>query len=254
MKQRRDGEPNDAESKSVLGRAGAVMNLFLNGESVLGLHDLTERTGLPRSTAHRLAERLVDLGWLERIPTGYRLGLQLFELGCSVPTPTKLRNAAAPWLRKANEATNLAIHLALLDGCEVVYVDIVRSVGLKLPSRIGGRMPAVSTGLGKVLLAYASGDQLGEALHGNFRGRTTHSVTSEEKLQMTLAQIREDGFAVNRSETVKGVSCVAAPLRGSGRAIGAISVTAPTARFEVTHLKRVVQATARGIWSDMFPR
>src|SRR5687767_12518593 len=111
MSQLEVGTTSDAESKSVLGRAVAVMNLFLNGEAVLGLHDLTERTGLPRSTVHRLAEKLVALGWLERIPTGYRLGLQLFELGCSVPTPSKLRNAAAPWLRKANEATSLTIHL-----------------------------------------------------------------------------------------------------------------------------------------------
>jgi DNA-binding IclR family transcriptional regulator len=242
------------ESKSVLGRAAALMNLFTTGEAVLGLQELTERTGLPRSTVHRFAEKLVAIGWLERIPTGYRLGLKLFELGCSVPTPSKLRNSAAPWLRKASEATTCSVHLAVLDGSDVVYLDIIPSTGLKLPSRVGGRMPAACTGLGKVLLAFASAEELQTALHGDCRGQLSYSLNSEDRFLAILDQIRLDGYAVNRSIAVRGVSCVAAPLRGSGRAIGAISVAGPTNRFDESHLKRVVQATARGIWSDMFVR
>jgi DNA-binding IclR family transcriptional regulator len=176
----------------------------------------------------------------------------MFELGSSVPTPSKLRDAAAPWLQKAHEATHMTVHLAVLDGSELVYVDIVASLGMTLPSRIGGRMPAVCTGLGKVMLAHANTDELEEALSGPFRGPITYMLSSEKTFVSSLSKVREDGFVVHRSERVTGVSCIAAPVRGSGRALGAISLAGPTANFQMPHLKRVVQSAARNIWSEMF--
>ena len=144
---------------SVLARATAVIEAFDEEGPVLTLAELARRTGLPKSTVHRLAGELVELRVLERTGApgadGYRLGIWFFERGELVPTHRSLSDAALPVMEDLREATRQRIHLAVLEGVDVVYVEILGTGKHDLASRTGGRLPAHATGVGKVILAYS---------------------------------------------------------------------------------------------------
>src|SRR5664279_5059944 len=151
----RDG--GDAGAVSVLGRAAGVLSAFDLEHTELTLSELARRAALPKSTAHRMVAELVRLGLLEQTGTRLRLGLRLFELGQLVPRQSTLREAALPYMEDLREATASAVHLAVLEGVEVVYVEILRGRDRQvLPSRVGGRMPAHATGVGKAILAFSA--------------------------------------------------------------------------------------------------
>nr|WP_245956674.1 helix-turn-helix domain-containing protein [Nonomuraea fuscirosea] len=104
-------------------RIAAILSAFSPGDNLLGVTQIARRTSLPRSTVHRLAADLVSCGLLERHGTGIRLGLRLFELGQRVPRRRLLRQAALPYMADLREATGQTVHLAVLEGCEVVYLE-----------------------------------------------------------------------------------------------------------------------------------
>jgi DNA-binding IclR family transcriptional regulator len=248
-----DEDPRtEAERRSVLGRAAALLNAFTEREPVLSLGQLTERTALPRSTAHRLAESLVSVGWLERDLAGYRVGLRLFEVGALVINVNRLRDSASVWLQEAHEMSRNAVHLAVLDGFDVVYLDKVCSRELDVPSRIGGRMPAYCTALGKAILAFAPEADIDLLIGDGLRARTARTVVVPAAFRASIAETRAVGVAFESEEAVLGVSCVAAPIRGSGRAIASISITGPSRRFDADRNARIVKRAAEGIWSDLF--
>ncbi|MCH8626443.1 helix-turn-helix domain-containing protein [Arsenicicoccus piscis] len=127
---------------SVLRRASDILSALDAGHPVRSLADLSRTTGLPRSTTHGMCAELVELGLLERVDGGYRLGLRLFELGELVPRQRGLRETALPYMEDLRAATGATVHLGVLEGVEVVYLQILRTPGgPRLPSRIGGRLP-----------------------------------------------------------------------------------------------------------------
>jgi DNA-binding IclR family transcriptional regulator len=243
----------EAERRSVLGRAAALLNAFTETEPVLSLGQLTERTGLPRSTTHRLAESLVTIGWLERDLAGYRVGMRLFEVGALVINVNRIRDSASVWMQEAHELSRNAVHLAVLDGFDVVYLDKVCSRELDVPSRIGGRMPAYCTALGKAILAFASESDIELLIRDGLRARTARTVVAPAVFRASIAETKIVGVAFEYEEAVLGVSCVAAPIRGSGRAIASISITGPSRSFDAARNARIVKRAADGIWTNLFP-
>ncbi|MEV0168664.1 helix-turn-helix domain-containing protein [Nonomuraea fuscirosea] len=131
-------------------RIAAILSAFSPGDNLLGATQIARRTSLPRSTVHRLAADLVSCGLLERHGTGIRLGLRLFELGQRVPRRRLLRQAALPYMADLREATGQTVHLAVIEGSDVVYLEILEALDSpNLPSALGGRLPAAATGAGR---------------------------------------------------------------------------------------------------------
>ena len=144
------------ERRSVLTRATQILAAFDDQHPTLKLRGLSARTGLPRSSVHRTAEQLVELRWLERSADGYRPGLLLFELGGLVPRVSRIRQRALPFMEDLYETTHELVQLAVLDGSEVVYLEKIGGHdSSEVSSRLGGRLPAACTGLGKAMLAHA---------------------------------------------------------------------------------------------------
>ena len=140
---------------SVLGRMDRLLRAFDVDHSVLGIAELSRRSGLAKTTTHRLVGELLALDLLEPTGDGVRLGMRLFELGQLVPRQRTLREAALPFMEHLHDATRAPVHLAVLDELEVVYVEILGASALpQLPSRVGGRLPAHMTGVGKAMLAF----------------------------------------------------------------------------------------------------
>src|SRR6478736_4585443 len=138
---------------AVIDRVSLVLDAF-DGPGRLNLAQIVRRTGLPRSSAHRMLERLVQLRWLRRDGRDYELGMRLVELGSLALHQDRIHRAAIPLLRDLHRATGLVVHLAVLDGSDVVYLEkIGDQMGAAIPTRVGGRQPAHCTAVGKAILA-----------------------------------------------------------------------------------------------------
>lgn len=241
-----DDRSASEDRRSVLGRIAVVVEAF-EADSVLSLGELTARTGLPRSTTYRLAEQLLSIGWLDRVPSGYRIGLRLFELGGLASSATRMRNSAVPWALQVHEQTRMTVHLGVLDGDEVVYLDKLSPRNTEVPTRIGGRWPAHRTALGKSMLAFEPAARLTSLLD-----TLADDGVRTSELEAELELVRQRGIASEIGESVSGLSCVAAPVRGMGRAIAAISITCPVDDLNLRRYASIVKSAADGIWNDLF--
>jgi DNA-binding IclR family transcriptional regulator len=245
-------DPDETDvHKSVLGRAAQLIEAFDIDRPLLSLNHLAERTGLPRSTVHRLAEQLVAIGWLERASSGYRLGMRLFELAGLVAGRNRLRERALPTMRNLFDETGLSVHLAVLDQFEIVYLETLVPDGLDLPVRLR-RMPAYCTGLGRAIMAFAGDDFVDAVIRQGLVAHTPATIDDAGALRTLLRTAQDTGIAFDREEAVPGFGCVAAPIRGAGRAVAAISVTGPIEAIDVEHLAPLVKGAATEIWSNMF--
>jgi DNA-binding IclR family transcriptional regulator len=243
----------EAPRRSVLGRVDCIMGAFDSADSALTLHELTERTGLPKSTVHRMVDQLAAIGWIEREVPGYRIGMRLFEIGGLAARHNRLSDVACPHLHALSVATGLAVQMAILDGCDAVYLERIPMKGFRLPTRQGGRLPAYCTALGKAMLAFDD-DAAAAVLAQELPARTSRTVTEPRDLQIELERIAETGLAFDHQESYEGLACVAAPLRSGGRAIAAVSVTGPVARIDLHAVAPLVRNTATAIWNDRFQR
>lgn len=232
---------------SVVGRAAAIVAAFDEDRPVLGVSDLARRTGLPKTTVHRIAKELCDVRVLDPAEqsVGYRLGTWLFELGQLVPTHRSLSEAAQPIMEDLREATHERIHLAVLDGVDVVYVKILGGSGGPVTSRSGGRLPAHATGVGKVLLAYSPAAALRARVEAGLPRLTPRTIAAPGTLAQELQEIRRVGMGMDREESHRGISCVAAPVFGSDRKIRAgLSITGPTRSLDPATLGAAVRTAA----------
>ena len=131
---------------AVIDRVSLVLDAF-DGPGRLTLAQIVRRTGLPRSSAHRMLERLVQLRWLRRSGREYELGMRLVELGSLAVHQDRLHRAATPLLHDLHRTTGLVVHLAVLEGPDVVYLEKIgdRMIAA-IPTRVGGRQPGALRG------------------------------------------------------------------------------------------------------------
>lgn len=227
------------------------MEAFNDGQQVLSLGELCERTQLPRSTVHRLADQLCRLGWAERDPGGYRVGMKLFELGNLAVEGNRLHESSFPHLQALAAKTGMAAQLGILDQAEVVYLERIVAGPFRLPTRRGGRKPAYCTALGKAMAAFDD-KAFRAVISSQMPRKTANTITEPHALREELNHVREVGIAFDRGEAYEELVCVAAPIRGQGRVIGAVSVTGPTGRMRWGVATEAVRSTAAAIWNATF--
>ena len=246
-------EEDRGHRESVAERISAIIDAFDAATPTLTLSQLTDRTGLPKSTVHRMADQLVDLRWLERTTTGYRLGIRFFEVGGLVSTRTHLRERALPFLQDLQTATRHSVHLGILEGNDVVILEKLWGHGApSLPTRVGGRMPVHCTAAGKVLLAFSTEKIVDEVISRRLERRTGRTIVVPELFRQELATVRTAHWALETEENVPGLRCVAAPIRGAGRAIAAVSVSGPVHQVDVSRVVPLVRRCAADVWSQLF--
>jgi DNA-binding IclR family transcriptional regulator len=235
----------------MLDRIVMILDSF-DGPQGFTLAQVVARTGLPRSSAHRILEHLVKVGWLRRDELHYHLGLRIMELGTLAGYQHQLRGAAAAHLYELAHSTGMTVHLAVLDGPEIVYLDKLGGpASLRVPSRVGGRAPASCTGVGKVLLAHAGEAALDAMLRHPLPRLTPVSISSERRLRAELEHVQDRGIAFDREESACGLACVAAPIGTPGSPAAAVSVCGPISRINLEHLVGPVRATAQAVWASV---
>ncbi|MFE5862984.1 IclR family transcriptional regulator [Streptomyces virginiae] len=238
---------------SLLEKAARVLGAFEGPQPRLSLTEVVRRSGIPRSSAHRILDQLVRLRWLDREGRDYRMGMRMLELGALASHHNRLRRAALPLLHALHERTGQLVHLSVLDGAEVVCLErIGGSEATTVPSRVGGRMPAYSTAAGKAILAFGDPGAVEHVLAQGLRPRTARTLTRPNALRAELAAVRERGVAHDREESFRGICCVAAPLRGAGRAVASVSVSSCRGERELARLGPAVLACARAVWRELY--
>jgi len=176
----------------------AVLDAFGPRSRALSLSEIARRSGLSLSTAHRLVHELLSWGALERDQNGcYSIGVRLLELAALAPRGLDLREAAFPCLDDLHHRTRGNVHLAVRDGMEVVYVEVIRACATHPTcGRIGDRWPMHATGTGLVLLAFADPAFQEQVLEGPLERFTPLTITDPAQLRRKLAQVRQSGYAV----------------------------------------------------------
>jgi IclR family acetate operon transcriptional repressor len=230
---------------SVVGRAALLLDCLAAGDSP-GISELARRSGLAKTTVFRLVHELASCGLVEVTGDGVRLGMRLFELGSSVPRQRSLTEAALPYMRDLHEATGDAVHLAVLDRAEVVYLQILRGRGPRqLPSRVGGRMPAHATGVGKAILAFSAPEVADGLIAAGLARRTARTIVAPGALRRELARIRDRGVSFDREESGPGIVCAASPVFGpDGAVLAALSVTGWSSRLDLDRVAPAVRTAA----------
>lgn len=236
------------DGSTVLGKTMAVLEAFSIDDTALSLAELARRTRMPKGTLHRVLADMVAVRLLDRTEAGYRLGGHLFELGMRASVERSLLEVAIPFLEELNARIHETVHLGVLDGTDVVYLTKIGGRRqASAPSRIGGRMPAHCTAIGKVLLANADAALRDQVLAGPLLRHTPRTMILPGTLRNQLDRIAADGVAFEFEESAPGLVCVAAPVREADRVVAAISVAGPSHRFHPENHAAAVRAAAEGI-------
>lgn len=244
----------DAGSASSLSRGLALLDLFTSPDQVLSISELARRSGVPKSTTHRLVLDLIAWGALERGPAGISLGVRLFELGSLVPSSSTLRDLALPFAHNLNEVTKLTSNIAIREGNEVLYIEKITTRTLKVPhSRVGGRARMHATALGKAILAFSDPHFVDSVLSGPLQQQTEKTITDPAELWKELGNVRRERVAYDVEESRLGLFCVSAPVfNGQGGPVaGAISVTGATELAIAKRYAPAVLATAMALSSAL---
>ncbi|MCX4767716.1 IclR family transcriptional regulator [Streptomyces sp. NBC_01275] len=234
-------------------RVTLIMDLFERPQTRLTLETISRRTGLPRSTTHRILDQLVRLDWLHHAVSGYLLGPRALGLGGREIGHSALRAAAAPRLLELAVRTKMVVHLAVLDGPEIYYLDKVGGrAAVDVPSRVGGRAVAHCTGLGKAMLAWLAPEEIDARYARLIERRTPHSIGRLDSLHRELGAVRRrNGLALDRGECFPDIACVGLAIRGPDGPIAAISAVGEGGSA-VERIAPLVADTVRSVSDELF--
>lgn len=243
-----------AETLGSVASAARILREFGKGNTQLGVSQLARRMGLSKSTVHRVVWTLVAEGLLEKVPeTGlFRLTTTMSSLGASAETAHRLHESATIPLDQLRAVTDGTLHVAILDGVDVLYIERREGPGaISVFRAVGSRNLAHVTSTGKVLLAALPPEQQRRTVeHMRLTPKTPRSITSRSAFLAELATVRRQGFGENRGESAPNMASIAAPIRDPlGRVVAAVSVAArvPDVTVGLRHLARPVVETAQRI-------
>lgn len=247
--------------RGTLGKAMDVLEVIASSPDPLRFTDLLSRIDQPRGTLHRQVKNLIDecLLSVNRDQT-YELGLRLLRFAARAWSHNRFREIAEPIIRKLHEATGETVHLGILSGAEVVYLDKVESrQTVRMHSQIGNASPTYCTGVGKAALSTLDDAEVRKLLAKvNFKKHTPTTLADVGALIDELHAIRRDGVSYDREEHEPGIHCVAAPVFSrDGHLAAGLSVTAPVFRVPMRKLQEwsgLVRETAHQLSEEVNAR
>jgi IclR family transcriptional regulator, KDG regulon repressor len=216
-------------------RTLAILDLLTQHQDGLTLLEIQTRLGLPKSSTYALLVTMANRGFLEQDPETrrFRVGIRLWQAGQSYVAVTDLEKVALPYMEELRDQLNETVQLATLDGIDNVYIAKVDpDQQLRLASRVGARLPAYATGIGKALLSQLDDGELVRRFAGvDFVRYTPNTIQSLRTLLDAVSETRARGYATDNSEYTPGVVCVAASVRRPrGLSGAALSVSIPEVR------------------------
>jgi DNA-binding IclR family transcriptional regulator len=233
---------------AVIDRVASVLEVFV-GQRPLTLAEIARRSHLPSSSTHRILQRLVDLGWVERSGFEYALGIRMFELGSQVVRQRSVYEAALPVMTSLHRQTGHTVYLSTLAGPEILHLE---RIGL-WPNpgrgwRVGARQPAELTAPGQALLATLDPTEWPELAFAE--APTCYSVRTPMLLEREVQRIHDrGGIAVDAQGCALGVTVVAAPVGvHDDKSPVALSLCGPTPSVRTETAVGAVRSAAAAIW------
>jgi DNA-binding IclR family transcriptional regulator len=248
---------NDGQTPTiqVLERAFALLDVLAEHQDPVSLKEISERSGLHPSTAHRILNDMAVGRLVDRPQAGsYRLGMRLLELGNLVKARLDVRDAALAPMRELHKLTHQPVNLSVRQGDEIVYIERTYSErsGMQVVRAIGGRAPLHLTSVGKLFLAHEDPQRVrAYATRTGLNGHTRNSITDLTRLERELTGVRHQTVARDDEELELGVRCMAAGIfDDQNKLIAGLSISAPADRLEEGWLERL-KATAAQISSAL---
>ncbi|MFC5530716.1 IclR family transcriptional regulator [Cohnella yongneupensis] len=219
-----------------LERAHAVLQAVVKSPSKLRLTDLTNETGINKSTMFSLLHTMESLDWLKRESNDtYAIGTAFGWLGNAYFSGFSLADQFKEWADETASRLGETVQMAILDRGEIVYIAKKEATSpVRLVSEPGMRMPAHATAMGKLLLSQYPDDIVRELLQDRAMVKLTpNTLVSVERLVEQLAEIRRTGISFDLEEAVLGICCTAAPVFDrDGKITAAVSVSMLTRNWE----------------------
>lgn len=229
-------------------RAVMILQCFTRERPELRLTEIVEELDLHKSTAHGLLNTLKHYRLVEQDPDTqrYRLGLGLLDLSGALLDRMDIRKAAEGIIREVCRSTDETVHLVVLDGTDVVYIDKQESnQSIRITTSIGTRYPAYATGVGKAMLAYLPPEDVEKLLPAALAQLTNTTITDRQALMGQLADIRRRGYATDDEEAIEGLRCAAAPIFDHhDKVVAAISIAGPSVRMTQERLPELAVIVA----------
>lgn len=223
-------------------KAFNLLETLVKSPEPLGITELAQRLDFTKSNVHRTLDTLRQLGYVEYLPEHrrYRASFKLWEMGTWISENLDIKQVASQHLRTLAEETGETVHLCLLSGQNVIYIDKVDCKHHVRPAtRIGGSAPAHCVSTGKAILAFQS-DAVVRSVMGSLEQHTPQTIVTGEAFEAELAAVREEGIAYNRGEWHAETIGAAAPIRNAeGAVIAAIGVSIPTTRARIASVKKL---------------
>jgi IclR family pca regulon transcriptional regulator len=261
---RPSSSPSDGEGERAphfvqsLERGLAVIRAFDEHNVELTLSDVARATGLTRAAARRFLLTLADLGYVRTDGRWFSLSARVLELGYAYLSSLSLPEVAEPHLERLVAEVHESSSVSVLDGEDIVYVARVPTSRIMTVSiNVGTRFPAYATSMGRVLLAFLSGEQLDDYLDRvELLPLSPRTVTSPDALRTELGKVRRQGWALVDQELEEGLRSVAAPIRDrSGKTVAAMNLSAHASRMTIAAARRdlipPLLATAGKIEADL---
>lgn len=227
----------------------AIMDALAAHDGPVTLKYVAERTGLHASTAHRILNTLLQVGYAERTGSGhYRLGVKLLQLGSRVQQHVDLRREALPVMEALRNLVGETVNLTVRESDEVVYIERVASMrNMRVELVIGGRAPLHVTAVGKLFLAEDGPEACdGYAARTGLPAYTAHSLTRADALLEQVSEAGRQDYARDRQETEEGVACIGVPVRdAASRMVAGLSISAPADRLQEAWIPSIQSAGLR---------
>ncbi|MEY2994883.1 MAG: hypothetical protein RL357_1818 [Pseudomonadota bacterium] len=242
---------NSKPTVQVIDRMFSLFEVLASREDAMSLKEISEKTGLHPSTAHRILNDLAQGRFVDRPESGtYRLGMRLLELGNLVKARLNVRDVALGPMKDLYRQIQQPVNLSVRQGDEIVYIERSYSErsGMQVVRAIGGRAPLHLTSVGKLFLAAEEPNRLrAYATRTGLAGQTKNSITQLPALERELETARRVGMARDNEELELGVRCMAASiLDDQGQLVAGLSISAPASRLDEAWAPRL-QAAARDI-------
>ena len=253
---------NDSRYSLSLGHGLAILASFSAERPTMGIADMASALSMSRSTTHRYAATLAQLGYLEQNSARrYRLTPRCADIGLSALGSMALHACSRSYLQELRRETGWTASLSILDGNEVMLVERLRGwrglheIDLRLGS--SARLPVNCTAMGKVLVAGLSEAELRDLLADFTPARRgPNSITGKRALRAEIDRVREQGFAIDDEELIDGLRSIAVPVPdGQGRILASLDLAVPGALFEAGELgddfADLLTETAEGITAEL---
>jgi len=239
----------------VIERLVSLLDALAEQRDPVSLKELSLRTGLHPSTAHRILNDLVTARFVDRAePGAYQLGIRLLELGNLVKARLDVRDASLDPMRELHRATGQTVNLSIRQGDEIVYIEraVSERSGMQVVRAVGGRAPLHLTSVGKLFLAADDARIVrAYAARTGLAGHTRNSITDLPRLERELALVRARGYARDNEELELGVRCIAAGVRDdTGKLVAGLSISAPADFIQDDWIDQLCR-TADGISSSL---